>query len=556
VIARLALVALLVVVAGCERELRGLQCNQALQCAPGFFCDTPSNLCFPVDGCAADEDCGEDGACVSGACISRGGFDCSVCDGQNRECEPDIGECRVCLPGFFEVGAAACEPDTDCSPEGQTCSVEEGCCEGLDCRFRADVPEGECADATTCLEQDFRCEQDPAGCCGGLVCDANSGCVPEGTCRGIDEGCDQGDDCCSGTCAAGLCVDGPLCLDGGQGQCQDDTSCCAGFACSAEAICRDSCNVGGGDCGSDLDCCLGSRCEANLCVDDGATGTPCTVTADCPAAFECVGDDAGFGLVCKLVDLCGNGVLDDGETCDNPDTFTQCTDLLLGNGEIFCDSVCQLDRSGCDLPSACGNGVTENQETCDTDQSFDCSTINPARNDFAGCADACHTLLADVCCDADQQYFDGAGCADIPGACGNGFVDDGNESCDDGNRIPGDGCSAGCQIENKSFCNISLAPTLCQIRDGRCGDLTVTQPEDCDPPDGDQCNDVCGATTCGDGIINQGEECDDGNTVGGDGCEANCTVDPNCGYHYAQCANDNECCNGLQCDTSAGRCRF
>lgn len=35
----------------------------------------------------------------------------------------------------------------------------------------------------------------------------------------------------------------------------------------------------------------------------------------------------------------------------------------------------------------------------------------------------------------------------LPGTCGDGFVDTEREQCDDGNRMPGDGCDASCQLE-------------------------------------------------------------------------------------------------------------
>jgi cysteine-rich repeat protein len=34
-----------------------------------------------------------------------------------------------------------------------------------------------------------------------------------------------------------------------------------------------------------------------------------------------------------------------------------------------------------------------------------------------------------------------------------------------------------------------------------------------------------GRNACGDGLINAGEQCDDGNTVGGDGCDSDCQVE-------------------------------
>ncbi|MGH7788941.1 MAG: hypothetical protein ACRERC_18870, partial [Candidatus Binatia bacterium] len=40
--------------------------------------------------------------------------------------------------------------------------------------------------------------------------------------------------------------------------------------------------------------------------------------------------------------------------------------------------------------------------------------------------------------------------------------------------------------------------------------------------DTDGVGDACDAQTCGDTVVEDGEECDDGNTTGGDGCEADC----------------------------------
>jgi fibro-slime domain-containing protein len=72
--------------------------------------------------------------------------------------------------------------------------------------------------------------------------------------------------------------------------------------------------------------------------------------------------------------------------------------------------------------------------------------------------------------------------------CGNGILQSGEE-CDDGNRIPFDGCSSTCTIEPA------------------CAGGTCT-------------------ATCGDGIVEPGEQCDDGNLIAGDGCSATCTIEP------------------------------
>jgi cysteine-rich repeat protein len=78
-----------------------------------------------------------------------------------------------------------------------------------------------------------------------------------------------------------------------------------------------------------------------------------------------------------------------------------------------------------------------------------------------------------------------------------------------------------------------------------CGDGAVDPGEDCDDGDltgGDGCGATCGveagwtctgepsactmmAGSCGDGAISAGEACDDGDQIGGDGCSAQCQVE-------------------------------
>jgi fibro-slime domain-containing protein len=123
--------------------------------------------------------------------------------------------------------------------------------------------------------------------------------------------------------------------------------------------------------------------------------------------------------------------------------------------------------------------------------------------------------------------------------CGNGVLDPG-EACDDGNILPGDGCTKICQVENGWNC-----PTAGQacVRTQVCGDGMLQSPEQCDDGNttpGDGCSATCTVETgyachvpgkpcipaCGDGMIIGGEQCDDGNPVSGDGCSANCLVEP------------------------------
>ncbi len=103
------------------------------------------------------------------------------------------------------------------------------------------------------------------------------------------------------------------------------------------------------------------------------------------------------------------------------------------------------------------------------------------------------------------------------GACGNGTIEVG-ESCDDGNRVGGDGCDSTCR------------PT-------GCGSEAVTGAEQCDDgndDDTDDCLSNCRSAVCGDGAKHGDlEECDDGNTNENDGCLSSCHI-AMCGDGFVQ----------------------
>lgn len=62
-----------------------------------------------------------------------------------------------------------------------------------------------------------------------------------------------------------------------------------------------------------------------------------------------------------------------------------------------------------------------------------------------------------------------------------------------------------------------------------CGDGVVDPGEDCDDGNTDNtdaCSSVCATSRCGDGYLWTGiEECDDGNMVDGDGCSSSCMIE-------------------------------
>ena len=169
--------------------------------------------------------------------------------------------------------------------------------------------------------------------------------------------------------------------------------------------------------------------------------------------------------------LCGNGIIDQGEDCDDDN-------MRSGDG---CTKICQREAGWtcpqpgepCD-PPRCGDGIRDDNEACD-----DANT-----NSGDGCASDCQSIEKGWTCSVPGKH-----CRSI---CGDALLE-GAEECDDGNTDDGDGCSEGCRVEPAGTC----------------------------PPG-----------VCGDGVLSCHEACDNGpdNTDGlYGGCTTSCKLGPYCG---------------------------
>jgi cysteine-rich repeat protein len=519
----------LVCLAGCDRDLRGLQCDPVNGCLAGFTCDQAIQVCVPVEGCEADADCGPNAACdlAVRACISAGpgpGPDPEPNPGCRNLGEPCVGDC--CGELFCsDIGFGSFCRDGDCRVEGEPCEAADPCCEGFAC------------DGTECVA-------------GTPNCTANG------------EICAGDGDCCSNLCGDnGTCIPPQGCFDEGQGPCNGDNDCCAQF-CNALQTCEPGCTSNGGTCAGDGDCCFGSSCigdvcEGSACFNDGAA---CVVNDECCTGLVCEDrtDDGVPNLTCVPADatpFCGNDVVDGFDQCEPPDSNFACADIGRGTGTAVCDATCVIDEvaSGCELPRFCGNGIVELGEACDGSGVFACN--DPQLQ--VACFDNCLGFRADDCC-GDGEFADAGACFNLTERplCGDGLLDAG-EQCDDGNNSPGDGCSRGCIIEGGFVCNNGTAPSSCNQLPASCGDGVSSSQfgEVCDPPDGNTCNSFCQPAQCGDGEVQTGEACDDGNLGDGDGCSATCEVEA-CNGPNADCdGTQGSCCSLLICDVARGRCR-
>lgn len=204
--------------------------------------------------------------------------------------------------------------------------------------------------------------------------------------------CSFGTDCVSGNCGNGICL------------CSSDAQCGAG-----------SCT--GGVCAT----------EEGSSQTGGATGTQVARADE---------DDIDIRLVAAAA-VCGNGILDEREECDDRNR----------RDEDGCSSTCLLEIG------ICGDGAVQSLlgEQCEF------STHNPSlpyackncRFFSTSCGDG-NIDLGEECDDGIQNsHSPDANCRPDCSAprCGDGIIDSA-EQCDDGNRLGGDNCDRYCRVED------------------------------------------------------------------------------------------------------------
>ena len=233
---------------------------------------------------------------------------------------------------------------------------------------------------------------------------------------------------------------------------------CGSPSASTQAICGDGVALDkeGCDDGNLVD---GDGCSGECYVENGYS---CRVDADCVSGIcNLLG-----GRLCAEANECGNGQKDLREACDDGalEPGDGCSSRCLFEVDVACEQDTQCDSGvcnsqgsqACELANECGNGRVEDEETCD-----DGNNLNED-----GCSSTC-LLEVGVSCDKGGDCESGV-CdllesmqCEPKDTCGNGQIEL-TETCDDGNIDAGDGCDPVCAREPLALGNPCSEDAECE----------------------------------------------------------------------------------------------
>ena len=512
--------------------------------------------------CAADRTCppgltcGGDNKCHVGAFT----VDASNTDGQPT-IDAAIDAPVPCGNGRLDTGEM-CDPAIPAGMAGH-CPTLADCSDGDACT--TDSVQGS---AATC---DAVCHHEPITACG-----PSEGCCPSGG------GCNHNQDPdCSASCGNGAVEPpGETCdkaIPAGQtGACPTLADCNDNDSCTSDSI------VGAAD-----------NCTAQ-CLH--------TTISTCGLREGCCPSNCNANTDPDCSPVCGNGVIESGETCDPPSTCPQdatgcddgnpCTVDTLGGDPNQCTAACvhtpittctggdSCCAPGCnaindsDCQPRCGNGVVEAGETCDPPSSCpqnlgSCNDNNNCTVDsFTGSPTNCTALCGhsnitlcnnttnDGCCPSGCNSNNDVDCSCTAASCGDGVVES-CELCDTAISTGAGKCPTLTDCNDGNPCTIdSIQGTGCQAHCVHTQNTTCSlTPNGCCPSGCNANNDRDCSAVCGNGVVEPGEACDTAIGAGLPGhcpssiadCNDNiaCTVD---GFTGSACTS--------QCTHTQATCSF
>lgn len=320
-------------------------------------------------------------------------------DACNNNCQNNSSSSSsviICVPGTICPNGAVCPQDGICPlPSSSSSSSALACIPGTICPTGDICPlNGFCPPFSSSSSS----RSSVGACVPGTQCPDGAICPQNGQCPVSSSSSSSVGRCIPGT----LCPTGDACPVNGvcPVQCVPGTICPTGDTCPQNGVCPqessslssagvESCTINA-DCPSNL--CLGGycsctgseQCEGNACVGGFCTNihaaadlvafATCTSDKECPVNMLCQD-----GYCAPDLALCGNGIVDAGEVCDdgNDVDIDGCTATCLLSDGAACSNPRQCRSLIC-KDGVCTPCVSDNE--CPDDMACvegACSTVNP-----------------------------------------------------------------------------------------------------------------------------------------------------------------------------------
>jgi cysteine-rich repeat protein len=467
------------------------------------------------------------GTTITASIVSTGGTTCAL-DAATKTLGTEnfvfLVNCGVGVEPGCKTNPTICDDRNACTRDEcstQNCAPGAATCTGC---TNTPLTGASCEDGDLCTQDDLCTE---GVCRPGLptVCLAQDGCHEAGTCDTLTglcsdpvkpDGatCDDRNLCTQDdTCGAGVCRPGMPVVCSPRNQCHDE-----GVCDPWTGLCSDVAKQDGSSCDDQNRCTELDTCHAGVCN----SGEPVT----CAASDQC--HDAG---VCDPdTGSCSDPAKSDRSPCDDRNLCTQgdaCeTGVCLAGTPVTCSASDQCHDAGVCEPSTgtCSNPAKPDRSPCDDRDLCTRDDLCDAGRCRAG---------TPVTCSASDQCHDAGVCEPSTGTCSNPPKGNGTTCNDSDQCTTGDECQSG-------TCAGRYAPGLGGNCD--CGNRSIDDGEQCDDGNGqggDGCSSSCQSEAnhsclwpgtachrwvCGNGLRDPGEACDDGNQTDGDRCSNDCLV--------------------------------
>jgi hypothetical protein len=468
---------------GCQHADNAAPCNDGNGCTLGDAC--AGGDCQPG---GVPKDCDDQNGCTDdscdapfGTCVNAPNSD--VCNDANACTDGDVCSGGSCQPG----GPTVCDDANGCTDD--SCNPSIGCV-----TVNNNTP---CSDGSACTTNDAcsggTCVGGPAPNCNDNNVCTDDGCTPATGCFSNnntlpcsdDNACTTGDTCGGGACQAGSatgCDDGNACTadscvaptgcqnPGIPGCCNTDAECADTDACTQDERCvnhgcvsnpvncndsngctDDGCNVQTGcthvdnadPCSDSNACTTADGCVGGACVggpppdcndNNGCTDDSCNVNDGCVNANNT--DPCSDDSECTVGDVCGGGTCHGGPA-PNCNDGNECTDdacdPLVPGGCVNSDNADECnDGNGCTVNDVCANRqCTGEARNCAEDPADNPCTLDSCSNQ-EGAFLCIHTNCLDLMPTQCPAEFPECG----PGSCGNGRIDDLDETCEPPDQTP------------------------------------------------------------------------------------------------------------------------